>query len=76
MSSPGLDRPLFKREHFERFNGSVARLKLYLPHEGRRNFTGRLVGMTDSGAVQIEVDGETYAFAIDEIDKARLVPEI
>ena len=76
VSSPGLDRPLFKREHFERFNGSLAKLRLHLPHEGRRNFTGRLAGMTDSGAVQIEVDGETYAFDIDEIDKARLVPEI
>jgi len=75
VSSPGLDRPLFKCEHFERFSGNVAKLKLHLPFEGRRNFSGRLAGVTDNGAVQIEVDGEIYTFAIDEIDKARLVPE-
>jgi ribosome maturation factor RimP len=76
VSSPGLDRPLFSQAHFERFNGSLARLKLRLPHEGRRNFTGRLLGLTDDGAVRMEVDGETHTFTLDEIDKARLVPEI
>jgi ribosome maturation factor RimP len=76
VSSPGLDRPLFQAAHFERFSGSLARLRLNRPHAGRRNFTGRLLGLSDDGAVRMEVDGETYAFKMDEIDKARLVPEI
>ena len=76
VSSPGLDRPLFRAAHFERFSGSLAKLKLHRSRAGRRNFTGRLLGLTDEDAVQMEVDGETYVFTLDEIDKARLVPEI
>jgi len=75
VSSPGLDRPLFKLEHFERFSGNLVKLRLHLAYEGRRNFTGRILGVED-GSVQIEVDGEPHVFAMDDIDKARLVPEI
>lgn len=77
VSSPGLDRLLFKPEHFEQFQASLVKLKLHVPFEGRRNFTGRLLGLTAAGdEVQIEVDGETFIFALDDIDKARVVPEI
>lgn len=75
VSSPGLDRPLFKLEDFERFSGSQVKLRLHLADQGRRNFTGRILGV-EGDAVRIELDGESYVFAIDNIDKARLVPEI
>jgi ribosome maturation factor RimP len=75
VSSPGLDRPLFTLEQFERFSGSLVKLRLYLAFEGRRNFTGRIIGV-DGDAVRIEVDGESYAFRLDDIEKARLIPEI
>ncbi len=42
VSSPGLDRPLTKPEHFRRFVGHEARVKLVEPLEGRRNFTGTI----------------------------------
>jgi len=77
VSSPGLDRMLFKLEHFEQFTGSLAKIHLHMAYEGRRNFTGRLRGVNQAeGEILIEVDGETYTFEIDAIDKARLVPEI
>ena len=40
VSSPGIERPLTKPEHFRRFVGREAKVRLYEPVEGRRNFTG------------------------------------
>ncbi len=48
VSSPGLERPLAKRVHFERFAGRRARVRLFEPlpsAPGRRNFTGRIAGV-------------------------------
>ncbi len=74
VSSPGLDRPLFKAEHFKRFQGSVVKLKLAVSVLGRRNFTGTLVeGAND--LVVVEVDGEEFEIPFDDIDQARLVPQ-
>ena len=75
VSSPGLDRLLFRQEDFERFKGSLVKLRLRQGVEGRRNFTGRILGV-EGDAVRIEAEGELFDFAVDDIDKARLVPEI
>jgi ribosome maturation factor RimP len=40
VSSPGIERPLTKPEHFRRFVGHEAKVRLSEPVEGRRNFTG------------------------------------
>ena len=74
VSSPGLDRPLFKLEDFERFSGSLVKLRLRQMIDGRRNFTGRILGV-EGESVRVEVDGSPQAFAIVDIDRARLVPE-
>lgn len=74
VSSPGLDRPLFKLEDFDRFSGRQVKLRLRLMVDGRRNFTGRILGV-EGESVRLEVDGKPLAFAIVDIDKARLVPE-
>ena len=75
VSSPGLDRPLFTREHFERFTGHPVKLKLAVPVNGRRNFTGVMRGVED-GKLQLEIDGKLLALPLNDIDKANLVPEI
>jgi ribosome maturation factor RimP len=75
VSSPGLDRPLKRLEDFGRFAGSKASVRLRLPRDGRRRFEGVLAGVED-GQVVFEVDGERLRFAIAEIDRARLVPDI
>src|ERR1700737_3323928 len=63
VSSPGPERPLTKPEHFRRFLGRCARVRTRRPAvEGRRSFTGELVGASDSditlaaptGVVRIE----------------------
>ena len=74
VSSPGLDRPLFVAEHFERFRGSKARLKLAANLGGRRKLEGVLAGVRDE-AVLLTVDGETREIPLAMVDSARLVPE-
>ena len=75
VSSPGLDRPLRTEAAFERFRGEQAQLKLRAPIEGRRKFVG-VLGALKNGILEMEVDGELKAFAMENIDKARLVPAI
>jgi ribosome maturation factor RimP len=74
ISSPGLDRPLFTLEQFERFTGAVAQLSLYAPLEGRRRFKGEILGAAD-GKVRLAVDGEEFELEMANIAKARLVPD-
>lgn len=74
VSSPGLDRPLFTLEQFERFTGEVAKLSLFAPVDGRRKFKGRILGAGD-GAVKLEQDGAEVVLEMTNIAKARLVPD-
>ncbi len=74
VSSPGLDRLLFKPGDYERFAGSLVKLRLGYPLEGRRKFKGRLRGIED-GNVVIEQDGVEVSLPFDQIEQARLVPE-
>ena len=75
VSSPGLDRPLKKEADFTRFRGEKAQLKLRVPIDGRRNFTGHL-GEVRDGILQLEMDGKQVQIALSNLDKAGLVPEI
>lgn len=71
VSSPGFDRVLRTRGHFERFVGSRVFVELAAPRDGRRRYTGELVAVGDSGFV-LEVDGERVAVDFAEVAKARL----
>jgi ribosome maturation factor RimP len=76
VSSPGLDRPLRKGADFARFAGQKAEVRMRTPDAtGRRRFVGVLRG-ADGGGVQIELDGHTVSLALDDVERARLVPEI
>ncbi len=75
ISSPGVDRPLFKAADFERFAGAEARLRLTGLWDGRRKFRGVLRGVQDA-CVVIEDEGIEYAVPLDRIDKANLVPDV
>jgi ribosome maturation factor RimP len=74
VSSPGLDRPLRRLSDFARFAGQEAKIRMTEGVEGRRNFSGQLVG-TEDGLVKIECDGRTYHLPIGDIAKANLVPD-
>jgi ribosome maturation factor RimP len=51
VSSPGPERPLTKPDHFRRFLGRRARVRLREPRDGRKSFTGELVGASDDEVV-------------------------
>ncbi len=74
VSSPGLDRPLRRLQDFQRFVGSIVKLKTVMPMDGQRNFKGRLLQASEE-SVQIETDEEEISFPMSAIDKARIVPE-
>src|SRR2546426_4231665 len=75
VSSPGLDRPLKRIADYERFTGREASVKLKLPRDGRRRFEGRLLGVED-GRIVLEVEGQRQHLAFEDIDRARLVPDV
>ena len=74
VSSPGLDRPLFTPEHFQRFSGNRVKLRVNPPFDGRRNFFGVLMGLRDNAVVVVE-DEQEIAIPLHHIEQARLVPE-
>ena len=75
VSSPGLDRPLKRLEDFRRFAGREATVKLKLPRAGRRRFEGTLAGVED-GRIILDVEGQRHSLEFDEVDRARLVPDV
>lgn len=75
VSSPGVERPLVKKEDYERFKGEKAKITLKTPISGRKNFTGIILGIKEN-LVQMEVEGKVWEFPLEEIKKANLQPEI
>lgn len=74
VSSPGLDRPLRKAEHFERFRGETVHIRTYeklLDVGNRRNFKGILKGYHD-GKVTVDVDGTIFEVPHEAIQRAHV----
>ena len=77
VSSPGLDRTLTKPEHFSRFSGSTVKIKIYQPIDGQKVFRGKLLGISDTGIVRVEITaGTIMEFALGTITKAHLEVEL
>lgn len=73
VSSPGMDRPLFKESHYVESIGEVVSVRLRIPMDNRRNFKGKLLSV-EGGNLTIEVDGQEFILAVMNIDKGNLVP--
>lgn len=75
VSSPGLDRPLTKPSHYERFVGRTVRIKTSEPIDGQRNFTGRL---TEAGSESIRLDSGSgpTEIPLDRVRRSNLVPQL
>lgn len=58
VSSPGLDRPLFRLDDYRRFAGRLARLVLREPVDGQTFIRGRLTGVEDGDTPTVLIDGE------------------
>lgn len=74
VSSPGVERPLRRIEHFQRFLGEQVRIKLTEPMNGRKNLSGRIAAVQGE-RVTIEAGGATFEVRIGDIARARLVPD-
>ena len=76
VSSPGLDRPLRKEKDFVRFAGQKADIRMRTPDaSGRRRFVGVLRG-AEAGRVSMELEGQIVQLALDDVDRAKLVPKL
>ncbi len=72
VSSPGLDRPLTKPEHFKRYLGYVVKLETAEPVEKRKRFKGTLEA-ADDNSLTIKMEDVVYAIAYENIIKAKIV---
>ncbi|MFZ5571944.1 MAG: ribosome maturation factor RimP [Thermodesulfobacteriota bacterium] len=72
VSSPGTDRPLVKESDYERFKGEVAMIRTTKPLEGRKNFKGVLLGITE-GEVQVDLGNQIVSIPHRDITRGRLV---
>ena len=72
VSSPGIDRPLVRREDYERFQGHEAKLELAAPIEGRRRFRGKLLGV-EADRVRLNLGAEVVELPLARIQRAKLV---
>ena len=74
VSSPGANRVLRKPSHFSDFAGRRVKVELKRLHEGRRRFTGQLVGIEDD-EILVQTDEELVRLGFSMIAKARLAPK-
>jgi ribosome maturation factor RimP len=74
VSSPGPQRPLSKPDHFRRFLGRRARVRLREPRNGHKSFTGELVGASDE-EVTVAADSGVVTIPYSEINRSNLLPE-
>lgn len=72
VSSPGLDRPLTKLKHFERFAGYETKIETGVEVSGRKRFKGIVTGVEGSN-INFEMDGTAYVIPFEDISKAKLV---
>jgi ribosome maturation factor RimP len=72
VSSPGPERPLTRPDHFRRFLGRRARVRTHEPRDGRRSFTGELVGASDE-EVTLAADAGVVAIPYPEIKRSNLL---
>lgn len=74
VSSPGLDRPLTKPSHYQRFLGRKVRVRTREAVEGRKSFTGRLAD-ADEHAVRVEDEEGRHEIPLGSVHRSNLVPE-
>jgi ribosome maturation factor RimP len=72
VSSPGPRRPLTKPDHFRRFLGRRARVRLRRPRDGHGTYTGELVGASDA-EVTVAADDGVVSIPYSEINKSNLL---
>lgn len=73
VSSPGIDRPLTKPEHFKRFASYLAKVETINEVEKRKRIKGKIISIDNQNNVHIDMDGKEYIIAFDNIAKAKII---
>jgi ribosome maturation factor RimP len=76
VSSPGLERGLYKRADYERFTGSQAKIKARSPINGQRNFRGRILGVEDRNVILEDLTSGRVEVPLDGIVKSNLEADV
>jgi ribosome maturation factor RimP len=77
VSSPGLDRPLFKASDYQKFAGSQVKISFVGTWQGKRKLVGVIAGVDDEGkTVKINDPDGIIEIPFDQIGKANLIAEI
>lgn len=72
VSSPGMDRPLLRPEHYEKYTGHEVEIRLYRSRDGVKNISGILKGMTGDTVTIIDDKNIKWELQLSEIAKANL----
>jgi ribosome maturation factor RimP len=75
VSSPGIDRPLTKPDHYRRFRGRRVKVRTIEAIGGRSNFTGTVTDADDE-SVSLEADGSPVRIPLEDIRRSNLIPEL
>jgi ribosome maturation factor RimP len=73
VSSPGIDRPLTRRQDYERFAGFEAKVETALPVDGRKRFRGRVLGLAADDRLRLATDGGEVEIPLTQVKSAKLV---
>jgi len=76
VSSPGIDRPLTKPEHFRRFLGRKVRVKTREAIEGQRNFKGTLADADDDTVTVAAIGGTLVRIPFERVERSNLIGEL
>lgn len=74
VSSPGIERPLKKPADYVRFTGRLANITTFAPLDGKKNFSGRIIGISGNNLV-LDTEGTEFSVPLDQVASARLVVE-
>lgn len=72
VSSPGIERELYRIEDFDRFSGRSARIKTDLPINGKQAFRGKIAGVEDGTVVFEDSESGLIRVPYSAIRKANL----
>ncbi len=78
VSSPGMDRVLFKAEQYAANVGQQVDVRLFYPFEGRKRIVGMLAGLEEDdscGHVIVQVDDEQYLLPLESVQRTRIIPQ-
>lgn len=72
VSSPGLNRPLRKLEHFKAYQGNIIEVRLTTPLQNRRKKYKGILLQATSEEIELDCEGETFKIPLELLERARL----